>query len=140
MITAAHLECNSQVFQLWNDFWTGTMHLILVICWLFSCFTVQYFCCMQGPGTALGAEMYFDETYANGDGTDSWCTTNQLFPVDVFYGQAYTIPPCDMWSCTTGYLEKPTFRGIHYKVDNGAEPPFCRDRNIIRPLLIFLCM
>lgn len=52
------------------------------------------------------AYSYFDEVYANGDGTDSWCSTNGTVPVDIYAGKVYSTPLCDIWSCTLGDFEK----------------------------------
>lgn len=46
----------------------------------------------------------FDETYANGNGTDSWCSTDILVPTEMHKHQTYPNPKCDQWSCSVGTL------------------------------------
>jgi hypothetical protein len=50
-------------------------------------------------------EIYFDETYANGDGSDSWCTTNELIPLELYSQKTYPSPACGTWSCFVGEMK-----------------------------------
>jgi hypothetical protein len=83
-------------------------------------------------------DLFFDETYANGDGTDSWCTTNEQVPVDMYYQQKYPIPQCDKWSCGIGELQA----GAHYIYPIEDTPPtvsLCTSRDNIQYKQHILC-
>jgi len=45
-----------------------------------------------------------DETYANGDGTDSWCKTNKLVPQALYKNQLYPTPACGKDSCLIPWM------------------------------------
>jgi hypothetical protein len=49
--------------------------------------------CFAGSAT----NAYLDETYSNGEGSDTWCSTHQIIPKDIFTG--YADPPCTALSC-----------------------------------------
>jgi hypothetical protein len=75
------------------------------------------------PGSG---DMFLDETYANGDGTDSWCTTNQQIPAALYDYQTYTNPQCDVWSCFFGDMQA----GTGYTVRHTTASSLCANRNV----------
>jgi hypothetical protein len=42
---------------------------------------------------------YFGDTFANGDGTDSWCRSGALVNQTLYYGGSYVPPKCDELTC-----------------------------------------
>jgi hypothetical protein len=80
--------------------------------------------------------MFLDETYANGDGTDSWCTTNEQISADCYDDQIYSIPVCGAWSCLYGELRAGRGSAVIHKYTNS----FCADRNLDFNPMHFLCM
>jgi hypothetical protein len=88
-----------------------------------------------------GSDMFFDETYANGDGTDSWCTTNEQLPLEMHYLHVYPEPKCDVWSCGIGHLER-LVDADYYCVRNREDSSSsCTDRTKIHDVpMYFLCM
>lgn len=60
-----------------------------------KCYPTLYKCNM----ILGGGQMWLDESYANGDGTDSWCSTNEKVELKMYSGQSYVSPKCDIWSC-----------------------------------------
>ena len=64
-----------------------------------------------------GAFIILDETYANGDGTDSWCTTNEQLPLEMHYQHIYPEPKCDVWSCGIGHLEIGNYYCVRLRED-----------------------
>jgi hypothetical protein len=47
--------------------------------------------------------VFVDETFANGDGTDSWCKTDIVVPTNLYRTGSYTEPTCETQTCT--YLD-----------------------------------
>jgi hypothetical protein len=43
--------------------------------------------------------VYVDEVYANGDGADSWCSTDNDLPVNIYRSSFYDPPSCGSRSC-----------------------------------------
>jgi hypothetical protein len=47
-----------------------------------------------------------DETYANGDGTDSYCNSNlPITNTSLYYSNAYEEPVCDKASCSVYFFD-----------------------------------
>jgi hypothetical protein len=84
--------------------------------------------------------VYFDETYANGDGTDSWCSNNQPIPIDMYYNQKYLAPECGKWSCNLGDLEQPSYYYLYPDVDHPPTVTYCSDMNSNLSLMYILCV
>lgn len=70
--------------------------------------------------------MFLDETYANGDGTDSWCTTDTTIPDIIYVEKTYSTPACALWTCMTGYMQSGQPRP-YLKPDTA---PQCADRAV----------
>jgi hypothetical protein len=68
-----------------------------------------------------------DETYANGDGTDSWCGTNIPILNSQMYGGAYEEPTCSKWSCYVIDL-RGGYGGTIQKIDETISPA-CGNRD-----------
>jgi hypothetical protein len=86
---------------------------------------------------AVSGEMFLDETYANGDGTDSWCTTNQQIPVDFYDKKTYASPQCGQWTCFLAELQV-GLSPFMFLWNDGV----CTDRDAIHTSakMHFLCM
>jgi hypothetical protein len=81
--------------------------------------------------------MLVDETYANGDGTDSWCSTNKLVPNALFEYEKYLEPSCSGLSCFTIYFASALPSPYLYQYVGGA----CIKIGSDNPLpFFFLCM
>lgn len=83
--------------------------------------------------------MLIDDSYANGDGTDSWCTTDIPIPNNVYINQAYKLPVKGTYSCTKGVLS--TIAGVYVELYFDSSPTTCT--NINTPYVhsvFFLCM
>jgi hypothetical protein len=52
------------------------------------------------PGTH---KVFSDETYANGQGGDSWCSNDEALPLDIYLYRAYVTPDCKTPSCSYMY-------------------------------------
>lgn len=82
--------------------------------------------------------MYVDETYANDDGTDSWCSTDAVVPFKIFQGQSYPVPLCNIWTC--GLCNMQSTYASYIMSDSGY---VCEDRTLYHPAysaLLFACM
>jgi hypothetical protein len=84
--------------------------------------------------------MYIDETYANGDGTDSWCSNHVQLPSDLYFNDTYKHPENGIWSCCKAVMNTLIPLQIEIYNDSSLISP-CSDRN--RPFawtVFFLCM
>ena len=60
-----------------------------------------------------GSFGFMDESYAAGDGTDVWCSTNVKVPMDIISG--YSDPTCNQESCfitDTSFIYQPNTKSI----------------------------
>jgi hypothetical protein len=84
--------------------------------------------------------VYIDETYANGDGTDSWCSTHIPLPLDIYYQQTYKHPSIGSGSCGMASMQTSIPAYIFQYYDSVSNTSSCTDRD--KPFafpVYFLC-
>lgn len=83
---------------------------------------------------------HVDETYANGDGTDSWCITNLPIPLELYATINYVVPICESASCTFAAF-KSAFPVPSMLVRNDSPGVLqCSKRDVIPPATcLFAC-
>lgn len=90
---------------------------------------------------AQGCQMLIDETYANGDGTDSWCSTHAQLPVELYSSQTYKHPTIGTWSCCTAWMHVSSFYIDIYEDYSNNPKTSCTNRAFTYPSTMhFLCM
>jgi hypothetical protein len=86
--------------------------------------------------------MYIEETYANGDGTDSWCSNHAQLPTDMYKAQTYAHPTTGISSCGMVVMQTkiPVYIEL-YSDTQGQTSCTNRDFNYFTTnFIFFLCM
>jgi hypothetical protein len=81
-----------------------------------------------------------DETYANGDGTDSWCSNHAQLPADMYFNGTYVHPKNGIWSCFKGIMQSKLRVNIETYFDPAKVSPCSNRARPYQYTLYFLCM
>jgi hypothetical protein len=85
----------------------------------------------------VSSYIFIDETYANGDGTDSWCSTDiPIFPLKMYSNSIYPVPQCFVESCLMGDFRLFVTASLQQASEPGCDK---RDANFQSPTYL-MCM
>ncbi|XP_059474381.1 uncharacterized protein LOC132196029 [Neocloeon triangulifer] len=82
---------------------------------------------------------YVGETFANGDGTDSWCRSKTVIPTAMYYLQKYTPPVCEKTNCYAPYFFSGLGASLYYLENDAGKHQNCELEYIDTGYTYFIC-